>query len=655
MKVDHEVLRSLMFELEDLRESALELENLHERDLVGLTPDARESARNLIHYLALRRRDNRGLQRRLAAIGLSSLGSAESSVLTRLGAVLSLLYPLLGSAPRRNGGPGRPLAFDDGRRLLELRTEALLGPRRLRPGGRCGAHIMVTMPGEAAQDPDLVRRLVEGGMDCMRLNCAHDDRSVWARILEHLDHARRETGKECRVLMDLAGPKLRTGAIEPGPRAVHWQPRRDALGNIVAPALVWLTPDSSPEPAPPDASATVPVDPSWLSGLEAGDVIEFDDLRGKRREMTVRAASGASRWAESLQWTYLGHETALEARKTEACNRTRSAEITRPERLEPREQSIHLRSGDTLLLTRSQEPGRPVLRGLDGRLVEEPRIPCTLPEVFASVTEGAWIWLDDGKIGGVVVSVSAEALRMRVTHCAREGKSLHADRGINLPDSRLDLPALTAKDLEDLDFAVQHADLLGLSFVRRPEDVDALRREVARRTTRPLGIVLKIETRRAFNALPRILLAALRCPRAGVMIARGDLAVECGYERLAELQEEILWLCEAAHLPAIWATQVLESMNKKGYPTRAEVTDAAMAERAECVMLNKGPHVVEAVRVLDDILARMEAHQDKRSPLLRPLSISRLGEPVVSPPAPLRTVRVQGSGERESCTVESRN
>jgi pyruvate kinase len=133
---------------------------------------------------------------------------------------------------------------------------------------------------------------------------------------------------------------------------------------------------------------------------------------------------------------------------------------------------------------------------------------------------------------------------------------------------------------------------------------------------------LKIETRRAFENLPELLLAAMRCPRVGVMIARGDLAVECGYERLAEVQEEILWISEAAHVPVIWATQVLEHLAKSGVPSRAEITDAAMGERAECVMLNKGPHIVEAVRVLDNVLRRMEAHQSKKSAKLRQLQLA---------------------------------
>jgi pyruvate kinase len=118
------------------------------------------------------------------------------------------------------------------------------------------------------------------------------------------------------------------------------------------------------------------------------------------------------------------------------------------------------------------------------------------------------------------------------------------------------------------------------------------------------------------------LLMAMQAPCCGVMIARGDLAVECGFERLAEVQEEILWICEAAHVPVIWATQVLETLAKDGIPSRAEITDAAMGVRAECVMLNKGPHIQQALRVLDDILQREQSHHRKKRSMLRHLTLA---------------------------------
>jgi pyruvate kinase len=149
--------------------------------------------------------------------------------------------------------------------------------------------------------------------------------------------------------------------------------------------------------------------------------------------------------------------------------------------------------------------------------------------------------------------------------------------------------------------------------------VEALLAELDERDADRLGVVVKLETVEGFRALPEILFALMRRRDAGVMIARGDLAVETGFERLAEVQEETLWLCEAAHLPVIWATQVLDDLAKRGVPTRAEVTDAAAANRAECVMLNKGPRIDDAIRALDDILRRMRGHMDKKRPLLRRL------------------------------------
>jgi len=149
-------------------------------------------------------------------------------------------------------------------------------------------------------------------------------------------------------------------------------------------------------------------------------------------------------------------------------------------------------------------------------------------------------------------------------------------------------------------------------------------------------VVLKIETALGFENLPELLLTAMAHEAVGIMIARGDLAVECGYERLAEVQEEILWLAEAAHVPVIWATQVLETLAKRGQPSRAEITDAASGVRAECVMLNKGPHIVDAIRVLDDIQRRIQAHQDKKRPLLRELRAWREG---LAPKVRVRTPR----------------
>jgi pyruvate kinase len=433
--------------------------------------------------------------------------------------------------------------------------------------------------------------------------------------------AERDLGKPCRVLMDLGGPKLRTGRLVDGPQVVRIRPQRDILGKVIAPARVLLTPPEGAEQRPHGASASLPaclpVTAGWLARLRVGDRIGFRDARDASRVLVVTAADGANRWAETTKTCYVARETVLTVRSRGAHHKSEG----RVGALPPVPQPIVLHRGDTLVLTRSARPGKPAVRGADGRVTSPATISCSLPEVFASVRAGERIWLDDGKIGGVIRHVGKDRIGIEITHARPKGEKLLADKGINLPDSRLDLPALTHKDIADLDLVVRHADIVGMSFVHSAADVHDLQTHLQRRDAGGLGIMLKIETRAGFEMLPELLVAAMGSPSVGVMIARGDLAVECGYERLAEVQEEILWLSTAAHVPVIWATQVLENLAKRGVASRAEITDAAMSNRAECVMLNKGPHIVEAIRALDDILCRMQTHQRKKTPMLRKLRL----------------------------------
>jgi pyruvate kinase len=269
---------------------------------------------------------------------------------------------------------------------------------------------------------------------------------------------------------------------------------------------------------------------------------------------------------------------------------------------------------DTLLLARDvHEQGHN-----DGVL----RFGCTLQEVYDQLRVGAHVWIDDGQIGTQIIEMTPRGAWLRTVHTPPGGKKLRPNKGLNFPDTDLVVVPLTAKDRKDLDFVACHAGMVGYSFVQSAEDVALLQDELAQRIAadQPMpALVLKIETRRAVRHLPQIIVRAAGRQPSAVMIVRGDLAVELGYERITEMQEEILWLCEASHVPVIWATQVLEGLAKGGVPTRAEVSDVVMADRAECVMLNKGPCIVQAVRLLDDVLLRMQAHQDKKTPRLRAL------------------------------------
>jgi pyruvate kinase len=439
------------------------------------------AARNLAEYLALRHEDLHALQARLAAHGLSSLGRSEGHVMVSLDALIATLARVVGT-----GEPPYPPSdrFAEGRLALQRAQFRLFGPDPDGPHTR----VMVTLPSEAATDGgSLARRLVEAGMACARINCAHDDATAWQAMIRHVREAAMETGRACRVLMDIGGPKCR------------------------------------------------------IETVHAADRVRL--FRGNRIAM-VRALRDAL-------------------------------------------------DSDAVIATIS------------------------FPVILDRLEIDSEVWINDGHIGTRVIERGPGRAELEVFSARAKGERLKPEKGVNFPGTELDLGPLTAKDLVDLEVVAADADMVGFSFVQRVEDVRLLQDELARRRPGrpPLPLVLKIETRLAVRNLPRLIVQAGARGPVAVMIARGDLAVELGFARLSEIQEEIMWLCEAAHVPVVWATQVLDALVSDGLPTRAEATDAAMSQRAECVMLNKGPYVVEAVRFLNDVLRRMDRHHDKKSPL----------------------------------------
>ena len=277
-----------------------------------------------------------------------------------------------------------------------------------------------------------------------------------------------------------------------------------------------------------------------------------------------------------------------------------------------------------------RQPGERLMAGDRFRLVSDAALfapdemieaVCQPPEVLSRLTVGTEVSFDDGRLSGSVESREPGMVAITVLRTQQNGFKMKPERGLTFPRADLHLDPLTVADLTALDFVARYADMVGFSFVQSADDIARMQQELAKRRPdwRRIGIVAKVETALAVKNLPDIIVRAAGRQPFGVMIARGDLAVAIGFERLAEMQEEILWLCEAAHVPVIWATQVLEEMVKSGLPTRGEMTDAAMAARAECVMLNKGPKVAEAITALRELQHRMREHQSKKTSRLRAL------------------------------------
>jgi pyruvate kinase len=322
---------------------------------------------------------------------------------------------------------------------------------------------MVTVSGEEAKKPSLIPSLLQSGMNCVRINCAHDSPETWLDLVQQLRTAEKDVGRECRILMDLGGPKLRTGPIELGPPVLRWKPERNRLGQVIRPAVVILRPRGMPLPPHFEANANLELPPEFLQDMRPDDELQLKDARGAFRRLRVSARRGAAWLAESHSSAYLTDGTVLHSTRT-----GKQAELNG---LPAAEDPILLRQGDELRLTRSLSPGRGAVRDELDKVLEPAFIGCTLGEAFSELRPGLRVLIDDGKIEGVIRRLDRDSASLEITRVPPKGAKLRGDRGINLPEAHLPLPSLTSKDLEDLSFVIEHAQMVGLSFVQRPEDV----------------------------------------------------------------------------------------------------------------------------------------------------------------------------------------
>lgn len=593
MKIRVEKIQALVKDIEEVISILQAAEEEYLEELERVHPSFRDGARNLIHYSSLRSLHLKKLQKRLSSFGLSILASTESHVMATLTNSRQILLALIPEIKQLNN-PKRT-SIKNSVKQQKKHAKDLFGYRS--KGRR--VRIMVTLPTEAAYDYQLVHDLVASGMNTARINCAHDNHEIWNLMIQNLDKAKGELHKNCKVFMDLAGPKIRTGCLETGAMVRKFSPKRNELGEVIRPAKIELVTELDP-----NSVNEIPVEASWLYSLSEDDSINFKDSRKKKRRLFVKRVLKNRVITTCRKTAYVNTGTVLKSAST--------LEKSVVGKLPVKEQTILLHTGDYLRLLKNQAPGKPTRLNENGEVVSIEQIPCSSPEIFGMVNARERVLFDDGKIGGIIREVSESEILVEILQTKTGGSKLKADKGINLPDSNLNICGLTEKDREDLKFVVQHADAVNFSFVNSAADVTELYSELKKIGARDdLGVVLKIENRNAFDNLTSILLTAMQRYPVGIMIARGDLAIEAGWENMPRIQNEILRLSDSAYVPTIWATQVLESVAKNGIPSRSELTDVASSLKADCVMLNKGAYILDAVSLLHKILSGMNSYRDK--------------------------------------------
>lgn len=605
--LDKTLMESALAEIEVLRRALLAVQK---RIPVG-HPRCR-SLLNLRQYLALRKKDRTAMQEKLFRLSLSSLGRSHAHVAASVDALHDQLCSSLGREQigEDQTAQSRHVSITDASAIASHNAQALFGGEAHSRLSRQNTAVMVTLPSHAAENNGLlIRQLADAGVNAFRINTAHDDAAVWKTMADMIGtlNAERKTKEKIKIFVDLAGPKIRTGKVRELDVPVEIGSNRREKEVIIR----W---DESPTRQEQTDSATlekipaqIAVEKKFFRHLDKEHPLRIIDVNHKKA--TVTLTETGQRYAEGM----IDKKVFIDRKSTLACDEIE----TFPLRVQKQKDPIRLYVGDLLVITENEVAGRSAVVDEEKNVIRPALIGCTHKGLLASLKEGEKIFIDDGKIGAVVVENSVDSVTCRVTLAKPGGTLLKEEKGINFPDTCIKTPALTAADRANALAVLEFADSLSLSFCQSAGDVGDLQNLLHERGRDDIGIIAKIETRQGIINMPSILEQLLVSEKSGVMIARGDLAIEVGFENMAYVQEALLDICDAAHIPVIWATQVLENKMKNNLPSRAEVTDAAMAGRAECVMLNKGAFAVGTIDILKRILDDMHTIAKKNRQLLR--------------------------------------
>ncbi len=605
--LDKKLMKSALNEIAVLR---TELARVHKKTDTGHL--RRKSLLNLMQYLMLRSKDRTKLQEKLFMTSLSSLGRSYAHVEVSIDILYKQLICSLHpeKACEKELGSSIDLSIHEAFAIASQNSKALFGGKTSNRLSKQSTAVMVTLPSHAAENKGhLIHDLADAGVNAFRINTAHDSSNTWqamADVIIDINKTRKPDDK-IMIFIDLSGPKIRTGKI----RRLT-QPIVIGSNKLEKEVLICLN-NMHTKSKTIDAvtlkevPAQIVVNKKFFNQIKKDQLIKIVDVNGKKRFITILEVT--DHYAKGLinKKAYIDKDTKLS-------NKHHEGNVLHVEQQIDR---IRLFVNDLLLITGENLRGRPAVKDKQGNIVKPALISCSFQGIVSYISVGDKIFIDDGKIGLEVIECSPESITCRVTHAKVKGTLLKEEKGINFPDTYIKTSALTGIDCKNILTVLKYADHLSLSFCQNAEDVRKLQHLLVKADRRDIGIVAKIETRQAVINMPEILTQLLVWEKSGVMIARGDLAIEVGFKNMAYTQETLLDICDAAHMPVIWATQVLESQMKNNIPSRAELTDAAMASRAECVMLNKGAFATDTIGTLRYILNDMHAMFKKNRQLLK--------------------------------------
>ncbi len=606
--LDKTLMREALEEIENIR-----AELLAARETVEPGHHSYQSLLNLQHYLILRSKDRTKLQDKLFLMSLSSLGRSYAHVAGSIDTLYDQLRSSLGleELTAEEMAAVHHLTIADAIKFASSNSRHLFGGKVSSKLSEQSTAIMVTLPSHAADNGgELIHSLAQRNVNTFRINTAHDTPEVWKSMADVIAtiNQERNANNRIKIFVDLAGPKIRTGRIRRlDLPVVIGSNKHEKSVEIVCSKALSTRAEIVDERTQQKIPARICVTKEFFKKIKKGRLVKVVDVNGKKAVIRISECSDGVAKGVIDKKVFVDASTKI----------SRKNEHGKIVNIETQVDPIRLFRGDELLITENDELGRSAQYDHEGKRLAPALIGCSFRGLAAHMKVGEKVFIDDGKIGLEVISHDEKSIRCKVIQAKAGGTLLKEEKGINFPDTHVKTAALTETDRTNLLSVIDFADNLSISFCQSAEDVSDLQNLLSEQGREEIGIIAKIETKQGVVNMPEILEALLRWEKSGIMIARGDLAIEVGFVNMAQIQEALLDICSAAHVPVIWATQVLESQMKNNLPSRAEVTDAAMAGRAECVMLNKGAFATDTIDVLIHILEEMHFIFKKNRQLLK--------------------------------------
>ena len=612
--LDKKLMKSVYDDIEIIRTNLLKVREDLDADAYRY-----KSLLNLYQYLRLREDDWTKLQEKLFLLSLSSLGRSYAHVSASVDTLHDQLCCSLGvkEIPSKKTATFHHLNIEDSIEIASKNATNLLGGKTSSRLSKQSTSLMITLPSNAMQNNGaLIKKLAKSKVGIFRINTAHDSADYWKEMAKTITAANKSLDErsKAKIFVDLAGPKIRTGLarkinmpIEMGSNKIEkeifiYHDDRDSKPESKDTLSLKITP------------AQIVISDKFYSTLQNNKSIKIKDVNGKKAKIKIIDKSSAYARCTIDKKVFLDKNSILKYNK----------KTTAIKNIVPQSELIRVFVGDEIIVTQKKVLATAAITTKKGSVVQPAIISCNHSGILKDVKKGDPIFIDDGKVSLEVIEEGKDAIRCKVTVAKANGTLIKEEKGINFPNTFINTSAITALDKKNLKSVIEFADSVSVSFCQSAEDVKTVQKLLHQYGKKDIGIIAKIETKQAVLNMPEILSQLLKSKNSGVMIARGDLAIEVGFENLAHIQESLLDICDAAHLPVIWATQVLESKMKHNLPSRAEVTDAAMSSRAECVMLNKGPFAFDTIDVLTSILHNMHKSFKKNRQLLKKETFSKI-------------------------------